>query len=233
MREGDGPWWTVVGVAGDVEMRMFASNDRLTLQTYHPLVTRATPARAPLPSGRRTFVYRRIFVRAADAAAAARTLEQTVWSIDPALPVQRTELLRARWDRTFAPQFLVVSTMSLFSLVAAVLAAAGLFAVVSHAVARRTHEIGIRVALGATRPDIFRLVMSRGLKLAGLGVLVGLAGAAAVSRSLRALLYEVGPHDAASFLGVALGLLAVAGAACWLPTRRAMAVDPATALRAE
>jgi putative ABC transport system permease protein len=233
MREGDGPWWTVVGVAEDVEMRIFASNNRLTLQTYHPFVTQATPARAPLPRGRRTFVYRRIFVRAADAAATARTLEQTVWTIDPALPVQRTELLRDRWNRTFAPQFLVVSVMALFSLVAVVLAAAGLFAVISHGVARRTQEIGIRVALGATRPDIFRLVMSRGLTLAAVGVVIGLAGAAAISRMLTALLYQIDPYDAASFLGVSGGLLAVAAAACWLPTRRAMAVNPATALHTE
>jgi len=123
--------------------------------------------------------------------------------------------------------------MALFSLVAVLLAAAGLFAVISHAVARRTHEIGIRVALGATRTDIFRLVMSRGLALAAFGVVIGLAGAAAVSRTLTALLYQVGPYDAASFLGVGGGLLAVAAAACWLPTRRAIAVDPATALRAE
>jgi putative ABC transport system permease protein len=233
MREGDGPWWTVVGVAADVEMRMFASNDRLTLQTYHPLVTRAAPARTPPPRGRRTFAYRQIFVRAADGTATAKTLEQAVWSLNPALPVQRTESLRDRWDRTFAPQFLVVSVMALFSLVAVALAAAGLFAVISHSVARRTHEIGIRVALGATRTDIFRLVMSRGLALAAVGVVIGLAGAAAVSRMLTALLYEVGPYDAASFLGVAGGLLAVAAAACWLPTRRATAIDPATALRAE
>jgi putative ABC transport system permease protein len=233
MREGDGSWWTVVGVAGDVEMRIFASNDRLTLQTYHPLVTPATPTRAPLPRGRRTFVYRRIFVRAADVPATAGTLEEAVWAIDPALPVQRTELLSDRWNRTFAPQFLVVSVMALFSLVAVVLAAAGLFAVISHGVARRTHEIGIRVALGATRPDIFRLVMARGLALAAFGVLIGLAGAAAVTRMLTALLYQIGPYDAASFLGVAGGLLAVATVACWLPTRRAIAVDPATALRAE
>jgi putative ABC transport system permease protein len=232
MREGDGPWWTVVGVAGDVEMRMFASNDRLTLQTYHPL-TQAAPTRAPLPRGRRTFVYRRIFVRAAGPAATARTLEQAVWAIDPALPVQRTEMLSDRWNRTFAPQFLVVSVMALFSLVAVVLAAAGLFAVISHGVARRTHEIGIRVALGATRSDIFRLVMSRGLALAAFGVVIGLAGAVAVTRTLTALLYQISPYDAASFLGVAGGLLAVAAAACWLPTRRAIAVDPAIALRAE
>jgi ABC-type lipoprotein release transport system permease subunit len=81
--------------------------------------------------------------------------------------------------------------------------------------------------------DIFRLVMSHGLMLAALGVVIGLAGAAAVSHTLTALLYQVGPYDAASFLGVAGGLLGVAAFACWLPTRRAMAVDPATALRAE
>jgi putative ABC transport system permease protein len=214
-------------------MRMFASNDRLTLQTYHPLVARAMPAGAPLPRGQRTFVYRRIFVRAVSASATAKTLEQAVWSIDPVLPVQRTESLRDRWNGTFAPQFLVVSVMALFSLVAVLLAAAGLFAVISHTVARRTQEIGIRVALGATRTDIFRLVMSRGLALATFGVAIGLAAAAAISRTLTTLLYQVGPYDAASFLGVAGGLLAVAVVACWLPTRRAIAVDPATALRAE
>jgi predicted permease len=230
IREGDGPWWTVVGVAADVEMRMFASNDRLTLQTYHPLVTLV---QAPLPRGRRTFEYRRIFVRAAASVASAKTLEQVVWTIDPALPVQRIESLRDRWNRTFAPQFLVVSVMAVFSLVAVVLAAAGLFAVISHAVARRTHEIGIRVALGAARADIFRLVMTRGLALATLGVVIGLAGAAAVSRTLTTLLYQIGPYDAASFLGVAGGLLAISAAACWLPTRRATGIDPATALRAE
>jgi ABC-type antimicrobial peptide transport system permease subunit len=230
MRVGEGPWRTVVGVAGDVEMRMFASNDRLTLQTYYPLVA---PAQTQTTPARRSFVYRQIFVRATKEAAPATTLEQAVWSIDPALPVQRTELLRDRWDRTFAPQFVVVSTMTLFSVVAVVLAIAGLFAVLSHAVARRTPEIGIRVALGATRADIFRLVMLRGLTLAGVGALVGLAGAAAVSRSLTALLYQVRPHDPASFLGVAVMMLVVAAVACWLPTRRAMSVDPAMALRAE
>lgn len=233
MRQGDGPWRSVVGVAGDVEMRMFASNTRLTLQTYHPLVVRTTPAPAPPPPGRRTFVYRRIFVDAADPAVAAKALEQAVWSLDSALPVQRIELLQDRWDRTFAPQLLVVSVMALFSLVAVALTAAGLFAVISYGVARRTREIGIRVALGATRTDIVRLVMSRGLALAAIGVVIGLAGAAAVSRTLTALLYQVGPYDVASFLVVAGGLLAVAAVACWLPTRRAMAVDPATALRAE
>ena len=156
-----------------------------------------------------------------------------MWALDSALPVQRPELLHDRWNRTFAPQFLVVSVMVLFSVIAVVLAAAGLFAVISLGVARRTHEIGIRVALGATRSDIFRLVMSRGLALAALGVAVGLAGAAAVSRTLTALLYQIDPHDATSFIGVAAGLLGVAAAACWLPTRRALGVDPATALRSE
>jgi putative ABC transport system permease protein len=105
--------------------------------------------------------------------------------------------------------------------------------VLSHTVARRTQEIGIRVALGATRRDVLRLVMTRAMAFASIGVLLGLAGAAALTRTLTALLYEVSPYDPLSFAGVALGLLAVAAAACWAPTRRAMAVDPAVALRAE
>ncbi len=234
MREGDdGPWWTVVGVVGDVEMRRFASNDRLTLQTYHPIISRSAITRAPQAPARRTFVSRHLLVRAEDAAAAARTLAQTVWAIDPALPVQQVELLRDRWNQRFAPQFLVLFVMALFAAVAVVLAAAGLFAVISHAVARRTHEIGIRVALGASRGDVFRLVMTRAIALTSIGVLLGLAGAAALTRTLTALLYEVSPYDTLSFGGVAVGLLAVALLACWAPTRRAMAVDPAVALRAE
>jgi len=100
-------------------------------------------------------------------------------------------------------------------------------------VARRTREIGIRVALGAPRRDIFRLVMTRVMAMVLIGVASGLGGAAALSRTLTALLFEVSPYDAVSFAAVSAGLLLVALVACWLPTRRAMAIDPVTALRSE
>jgi putative ABC transport system permease protein len=225
------PWLTVVGVVGNVEMRLNISNQRTPLQIYTPLdvgAAAARPARA-----RVFFVTRRLMVRTPDPAALVPTVKQQVWTLDKTLPVQQIELLHDVWNQTFAPQRLVVVMMSLFSVVALALAAAGLFAVISHVVARRTHEIGIRIALGATRHQIFRLVMARMMVLVVIGVAAGLGGAAALSRTLTALLFEVSPYDPVSFAAVSVGLLVVALLACWLPTRRAMAIDPAAALRAE
>jgi putative ABC transport system permease protein len=223
-------WATIVGVVGDVEMRLNASNERLPLQVYLPLDTAAAPH---APSARRTFVYRRLLVRTSDPTAFTAALKSHVWRLDRTLPVTEIELLQDRWDQTFAPQLLVLLMMSVFSVLAVALAAAGLFAVIAHAVAHRTHEIGIRVALGATRRDIFRVVMTRAVALTLVGLAAGLAGAAALSRTLTALLYQVSPYDPASFAAVSLGLVVVALAACWLPAKRALAVDPSVALRAE
>jgi putative ABC transport system permease protein len=228
------PWLTVVGVVANMEMRLNISNERTPLQIYTPLDVVAADVQ-PLPPARarRAFVSRRIMVRTGDPAMIVPAFKREVWALDKTLPVQQIELLQDVWKQTFAPQLLVVLLMSLFSAVAAALAAAGLFAVVSHVVARRTREIGIRVALGATRRDIFRLVMTRVMALVLIGVALGLGGAAALSRTLTALLFEVSPYDTVSFVAVSAGLLVVALVACWLPTRRAITVDPTTALRTE
>ena len=120
-----------------------------------------------------------------------------------------------------------------FAALAVLLAAVGLYGVLAQIVVQQTRDIGVRVALGAARSDILRLVVGRGLALAGLGVVVGVVLAVVMARGLSALLFEVSPSNPATFVGVALLLLTIAAFACYVPARRAMAVDPVVALRTE
>jgi ABC-type antimicrobial peptide transport system permease subunit len=120
-----------------------------------------------------------------------------------------------------------------FAVFSLVLAAAGLFGVLSYIVGQRTSEIGIRIAIGAQRGEVLRLMVSDGLRPASAGLLIGLAGGAAASQNISALLYGVQPLDAGVFAAVAAILLAVAGAACLLPAWRASRLDPVQALRNE
>ncbi|MCU1376913.1 MAG: permease [Actinomycetia bacterium] len=109
----------------------------------------------------------------------------------------------------------------------------GIYGVMAFTVAQRTQELGIRLALGAQRIDLIRLVVGQGMRLTLIGVVVGLAGAFAVTRLMATLLYQVKTHDAETFFGVALLLAGVAFLACWLPARRASQVDPIEAMRCE
>jgi putative ABC transport system permease protein len=130
------------------------------------------------------------------------------------------------------PRFRTV-LLGVFAALALVMAVIGLYAVMAVSVAQRTHELGIRVALGAQRRDVIGLILRQGIKLVSLGIVIGLAGAWALTRVLTTLLFEVKPTDPLTFVAVPVLLIAVAILACWLPARQAASVDPLTALRYE
>jgi putative ABC transport system permease protein len=123
--------------------------------------------------------------------------------------------------------------LALFAGLAAMLAAVGIYGVIAYSVSQRTHEIGIRMALGAERADVVGMVIRQGMGMAAAGIAMGIAGAVALSRILGAQLYEVSATDAGTYMTVSLLLMAVALAATYIPARRATAVDPLIALRYE
>jgi putative ABC transport system permease protein len=163
----------------------------------------------------------------------AEPIRKAILEVDRDQPVSNVRTLEQDITRSVAARRQTFTLLGLFAVVALGLAALGLYGVLAHAVALRRHEIGIRMALGAQRSDVLRLVLRHGLGLTLLGVAIGLAGAFALTRVLRNHLYEVGPVDPITFAAVALLLVIVAILACLIPARRAANVDPMEALRSE
>jgi ABC-type antimicrobial peptide transport system permease subunit len=163
---------------------------------------------------------------AAGVQAAIRTLDSTA-------PVTRVSTVEAELGESMAIRRFQALLLAAFAGLALVLAAVGIFGLMYHTVTRRTREIGVRMALGAQSRDVVGMVLRHGLLLTGLGIALGVAGALALSGTIRGLLFGVAPADPASYLA-ALGLLGGAAlVACWLPARRATRVDPLVALRHE
>ena len=160
-------------------------------------------------------------------------VQQAIWSVNPALPESRVKPLSQTLAEQVAEPRLYALLLSLFAGIALLLAAVGIYSVLAYSVAQRTQEFGIRLALGAQGSDVLKLVIRQGLKLALLGIGIGLAGALALTRLLKTLLFNVSATDPTTFVLIALLLIAVALVACWLPARRATKVDPLTALRVE
>lgn len=156
-----------------------------------------------------------------------------VWKIDSQLPLYNVTTLRAAVDDTLGVRRFVMCLLGLFAFVALVLAVSGIYGVIGHAVAQRTHEIGIRMALGARREDVLRMILGEGGKLALTGVAIGVGVSCVMTQWLRTLLYGVSALDPLTFGLVAMLLLGTALIACWIPARRASRVDPMIALRAE
>jgi predicted permease len=156
-----------------------------------------------------------------------------ITAMDPHLPVYNVKSLDNEIEESLVQERLVTWLSTAFGLLATLLAALGLYGVLAFSVARRTREIGIRVALGAQRRDIFKLIISHGMILVGIGVLLGLAASVAISRVIATLLFGIAPTNVRTFTLVAFGLMLVALLACYIPARRATKVDPLVALRYE
>ena len=161
------------------------------------------------------------------------TLRRTVAEIDKDVPIYRTQTLTDYMSQSVAQPRLNAMLVGLFALISLLLAAAGIFGVMSYSVTQRTQEIGIRLALGAQRYDVLRLIIVQGMRVVGLGLVLGLIGVFVCTRLLQSLLFGIGATDLTTMLSVTLILTAVAFVACLLPARRASLVDPIEALRAE
>ncbi len=175
-----------------------------------------------------------ILVRTAgDPAALVPIVRRAVAETDPQLAVFDAEPLQETLDHSLATRRFLMTLLAVFAGVALLLAVVGVHGVLSFGVARRAPELGIRMALGASRREVMGLVVRQGLGLSALGLVLGLAAAAALARLLAALLFETTPYDPLVFAGAAGAVLTAAALACLVPSRRAARADPAEVLRAE
>jgi predicted permease len=211
--------YTIIGVVGNT--RRFNLRQEERPHHYLPL--------AQLPTRMRYLV-----IRTDGAPAAFATeLRRIAASVDSTIPLTRIEPISEAVARSAAAARFVAALLAVFAVIAVGLSALGLYGVLSYLVAQRRREIGVRMAVGARPADIAALVGRRGLAMAGLGVVLGLAGALALTRMLSSLLYDVRPHDPATLAGVSVLLLAVALGSSAVPAGRAARVDPMKALREE
>jgi putative ABC transport system permease protein len=168
-----------------------------------------------------------------DPLGAAEAARNAIEAVDSELSVTNISTMEERFSAAVAQERFRMLLIGLFAALAVLLATVGLFGVTAHSVSQRTHEIGVRMALGARTDDIVRVVGGQGLGLIALGTAIGLVGALALTRFMSSLLFGVTPTDPLSYAGSVVALSTVAVIACYLPTRRAVRVDPAEVLRSE
>lgn len=214
-------WMTIVGIVGDVKDKPDSPAAEMAL--WWPI------EQTPVNVDNMAVVVR----GSSDPARLANDLRQAVRQLDPALAVANIRPMDEIADANVSTPRFALFLVALFAGLALTLAAIGIYGVISYAVSQRTHEFGLRMALGAQPGDVQWLVLRQGVRLALTGVALGLVGALALGRVLWSLLYEVSLADPATFASVAALAIAVAALACYVPARRATAADPANALRSE
>jgi putative ABC transport system permease protein len=161
------------------------------------------------------------------------SIQSAIWSVEKDLPITSIKTMEQIRSHSIAQPRLTALLLSVFAALALILAAVGIYGVMAYSVTQRTHEMGLRMALGARASDVLALVVGQGMLLAGAGIVLGLAGAFAMTRVLEKFLWGVRPTDTFTFIVVSLLLVAVALLASYLPARRATRVDPMVALRYE
>jgi predicted permease len=217
--ESTAPWLTIVGVVGSVKQYALDSDSRVAFYAPHKQAASGT-------------MY--VAVRTtADPGPIAAAVTTEARSLEPNAPVYDVKTMDQWLSESLARRRFAMLMLGLFAVVAMLLAAVGIYGVMSYTVEERTREIGIRVALGAQTRDVLKMVVKRGIFLASVGIAIGLVGAVAVTRIMASLLFSVGATDPLTFASIALLLLMVAAVACWIPARRATKVDPMVALRYE
>jgi ABC-type antimicrobial peptide transport system permease subunit len=211
-----GPGYTIIGVVGDTKHAYLRRN-------IAPIIF------FPLVSNEAHFELR----TAANPAALVKNVRDIVSRAGDNLPLTDVRTQTEQIDQILFQERLMSRLSSFFGGLALVLACIGLYGLLSYEVARRTHELGIRMTLGAQRKDLLRLVVSQGILLVLIGAAIGIGAALGVTRFMSAMLYGIHADDPLTFAGVAIVLTLVALAACYIPARRAMKVDPMVALRYE
>ena len=212
-------WVTIVGVVGDTKLYGLANPARL--EVYLPF-QQAVDGDMNL-----------IVKSASDPEALTSAIRNTIASIDKDQPIFGIATMAKLVGDSVATQRITLVLLGLFSALALTLAAIGIYGVVSYSVAQRTHEIGIRMALGAQRQDVLRLILMQGVKVAGSGVAIGIVASLGLTRWMATLLFSVSAADPVTYATVAVALVLIALLACYIPARRTLRVDPAIALRHE
>lgn len=219
-RESEDPWMEIVGVVGNIRYDELTSDNNL-IQMYRPYYQN--------PFGRINLAVKTI----GDPLAYTKAIRSQVLALDKEQPIYDVKAMSQLLDSTIAPEKLVFILLGLFALVALVLASVGIYGVISYSVSQRTHEIGVRMALGAQPQQVMEMMIKQGMALALIGIALGLLGAFAFTRVITSLLYEVSATDPSIFILSAIFLALVSLLACYLPARRATKVDPLIALRYE
>jgi putative ABC transport system permease protein len=212
-------WMSVVGVARDA--KIFGPADEPRPQAYVSYMQ--------LPQ-----IFTSVVVRARrDPMALGNAVRDAIWRVDRDQPVWKIRTMESLVDNALGSKRVLLGLVAAFATVAVVLAGVGIFGVMSFAVTQRTHEVGVRMALGARGGEVLRLIVGQGLRLTGVALVIGLVAASGVTRLLASQLFGVTPADPVTFAAVPLVLGAVATIACYLPARRASRLDPLMALRRE